>query len=242
MKEHSILFSTPMVRALLEGHKTQTRRMVKPAPPTVEAVRKRSGSDFSIFDDTNGRLPFRVGGPVWAVRDLMGMEPETSPEWRSRYGVAGDRLWVRETWCGHWGNAQPGARTITESGEILQTGHKHARASVEYPLHLYYRADRNETPLPHLKWTTPIHMPRWASRITLEVTGLRVERLHDISEADAKEEGIFQLWPGAWHWQKSNIGAGVTPRTAFAALWESVNGVDSWRTNPWVWVVEFRPT
>lgn len=83
-----------------------------------------------------------------------------------------------------------------------------------------------------------LHMPRWASRITLEVTGVRVERLQEISEADARAEGLSTA-PGGW-WSGADGQAGATPRAAFALLWNSINGADSWNENPWVWVVEFR--
>jgi hypothetical protein len=108
--------------------------------------------------------------------------------------------------------------------------------------HRFYRADGDPGgPVP---WTPSIHMPRWASRITLEVTGVRVERPQDISEADAKAEGVHRcldgLWSGgAWkHLRRPNCYA--DPCNAFCDLWASINGPGSWDANPWVWVVEFR--
>ena len=90
--ERPVLFNGAMVRAILSGAKTQTRRVMHPAPPSIEAVRAKSGSDFSIFTDQSTPGLYRVAGPVWAVRELMGSEPR----WRCPHGEAGDRLWVRE--------------------------------------------------------------------------------------------------------------------------------------------------
>jgi len=128
VKERPILFSGPLVAALLAGRKTVTRRLLKPQPPTIAAVKSLSGSDFSIFNDRHAHHGvFRVAGPVWAVRDLMKQEPQ----WTYPYGQSGDRLWVRETWaledCGNDGErviwqadreaawVQPGRTRVAES-------------------------------------------------------------------------------------------------------------------------------
>lgn len=168
MKERPILFSAPMVRAILDGRKTQTRRVVK--------LRNGQYMPPSEKADING----------W--RQMLRNCP---------YGQPGDRLWVRET---HFD-----AKRLNE-GRIL------------------YRADGDVS---RFGWTPSIHMPRSASRITLEVTGVRVERLQDISEADAVAEGVV--------WEQ-----GQTAINVFETLWESINGAGSWDANPWVWVVEFK--
>ncbi len=126
------------------------------------------------------------------------------------FGTVGDRLWVREAWQA----VDADCRVV--SGRLEQN---------QYP-NAFYKADG---PNP-CKWRPSIHMPRWASRITLEITGVRVERLNDISEADAIAEGC----------QCAGFPASLTNRGAFAKLWQSINGDDSWAANPWVWVVEFR--
>lgn len=156
-----------MVRALLDGTKTQTRRVVK---CHVE--------DYGIIRHTATVCP---------------------------YGYPGDRLWVRETFR-------------------------------QYPDGIFYRADANDIELAndvHRPWKPSIFMPRAASRITLEITAVRLARLQDISEVDVTAEGIQEI-----------IDAGVDhdgwPRDAYRSLWDSINGPDSWDANPWVWVVEFK--
>lgn len=194
MRERPILFSAPMVRAILAGAKTQTRRLVKPNPHKVD-----------------GGVPF-ADAPAWAHAE-PGSEVMRCP-----YGVRGDRLWVRETFSGPWcmGDAPPS---------------KWVRSS-----RIWYWADGNPT---EGDWTRPrpsIHMPRWASRITLEITSVRVERLKDISEADAIAEGV-SVHPD--HHAKPPTSH-YSPYSAYRDLWEAINGAGSWDTNPWVWVVEFR--
>lgn len=122
------------------------------------------------------------------------------------HGHAGDRLWVRETWQYAGGN----------------TGIWYAATDL--------KADDGNSPVSH--WKASIHMPRKSSRITLEITGVRVERLNEISEDDAKAEGA--PWAAMWAPQEGSHKAG------FAQLWESINGAGSWEANPWVWVVDFK--
>ncbi len=184
MRERPILFSGPMVRALLADIKTQTRRVVKPQPRRVD-----------------GGVPFG-DAPAWAHA-----EPG-SAMMRCPYGIRGDRLWVREAWRPvHSGDKSLGAQ---------------------------YRADvsRDQT-----VWRPSIHMPRWASRITLEVTGVRVERLQDIGEADATSEGVDSVYGDLYG--IAEPGERVQ-RAKFHLLWESINGPGSWAENPLVWAVEFR--
>lgn len=211
IKERPILFSTDMVRAILEGRKTQTRRVVKPQPPSVEAVKELCGSEYHWFTDRH--LPdWRVAGPVWAVRQIMGMaDTFGGPVIKCPYGVPGDRMWVRETWdCEthklQWIKDTIRYRATDESG----------RKTI---------------------WRPSIHMPRWASRLTLEVTEVRVERLQDISEDDAEAEGVpDDLLP-------IDVSEMPYPSTlthgAFAALWNQVSGKHPWSSNPWVWVITF---
>lgn len=131
------------------------------------------------------------------------------------YGQPGDRLWVRETWAQH----PQSASTV------------------------FYRATVEAEPgfpVWDGPWRPSIHMPRSASRITLEITGVRVERLQDISEADALAEGIRMQTTTGWFSVAGLGGAGTTAKAAYALLWESINGPGSWDANPWVWVVEFK--
>jgi hypothetical protein len=200
MADRPILFSAPMVRALLAGTKTQTRRVVKPQPDIVrlEPITAEITSGFvakkTPEDERHGRLGKIIRCP---------------------HGLPGDRLWVREAW----------------------SGDKHR---VDYRADGESRHDRMVG-----GWRPSIHMPRWASRITLEVTGVRVERLQDISEADAKAEGVKprevrQFWlygASAEKRAQPYRQAAVDP---YRELWESINGAGSWNANPWVWVVEFK--
>lgn len=202
MTERPILMSAPMVRAILAGTKTQTRRVVKPQP--------------THFNPAG--VPRRVN-PDGGASAVIACP----------YGQSGDRLWVREAF-GHF-----------ERNDTLKQGDR-----------IYYRTDGECVEL-H-PWRPSIHMPRWASRITLEVTGVRVERLQDISEADAVAEGI-ERGDGFPGWYRGPLAGDspslvqcgfkiptAFPRLAYRALWESINGPGSWDANPWVWCVEFRRT
>ena len=194
-----IIFNDVMVRAILEGRKTQTRRVIKPQPE---------------------------GGAIWTPFAPQGVVNGVGNPLICRIGQRGDRLWVRET------HHVPGGYLEAEIIDEIHNG-----VSSPENLGVTYRAD-----LPSLKpcdggWTPSIHMPRWASRITLEITGVRVERLQDISGEDSAAEGVT-----------GPIGSprvyGVVTkqfaREQFMRLWESINGPDSWQVNPWVWVIEFR--
>ncbi|MEQ7870707.1 hypothetical protein V6R97_08640 [Chromohalobacter salexigens] len=190
MKERPILFSGEMVRALLDGRKTQTRRVVKPA-------KDRNGSGCQL-------APCEIAGEI-----------NNGDYCLCPYGQPGDRLWVREAF--------------------------RSRRVDNLPGDVAYRADHpGEKTVPNSygrSWKPSIHMPRWACRLLLEVTAVRVERLQDITEDDAWNEGV-QDWMGKetpWKGELAPVSV-----HAFAALWESINGSDSWDANPWVWVVEFR--
>lgn len=204
MKEHPMLMNAPMVRAILAGTKTQTRRVIKPQPPRDCAPIRVEEFHPTVIDRNGDEQP---GAPIFGAFDLGG-------EWgvRCPYGQPGDRLWVRET----WGTATGEHSARWKQGTIL------------------YRADAGidiagqEVDL--MRWKPSIHMPRWASRITLEIISIRVEQLQDISRGDAMEEGC--PFP--------NMAKGDDPRKWYADLWEQINGPDSWEQNPWVWVVEFR--
>ena len=191
MKERPILFSAPMVRALLDGSKTQTRRIVKP-------------QHLKFFEQSAAGM---IGS--WNERPAP-------------YGLPGDQLWVRETWSYE---IHALAAMRTEDGPFVYA----ATDSIQHRL--------------HEKWTPSIHMPRLASRITLEITGVRVERLQDISEADAIAEGCAKNHNG-YYWGGPHAVSGLkqmaTAKAAYRDLWESINGPGSWDANPLVWVIEFR--
>lgn len=212
MKERPILFSTPMVQAILAGNKKQTRLVVKSKSkllPPAEVVNFHQVGKWFHFENTaeTATTYFEDGKPelkTWTF---------TCP-----YGEPGDRLWVRETW-----------RKVDPSECGCSDLCPHASGGYAY----LASSDDNEA-----KWKPSIHMPRVVSRILLEITKVRVERLNDISGDDAKAEGF-----------KGNIWNSPTARKCekdywainwFRALWETINGQLSWHKNPWVWVVEFK--
>jgi len=203
MKERPILFSAPMVRAILDGAKTQTRRVVKPSRGRPIEFLGGGGSDSPDWNNPEcWGYEWHDGASFVTLKaDPMDAHQYTYP---CPYGQPGDRLWVREAF-GHF-----------ERNDTLKPGDT-----------IYYRADGECLELQ--PWRPSIHMPRWASRITLEVTGVRVERLQDISEADAQAEGCADV----------DYSAGRTYRHAYRDLWESINGEGAWSLNPWVWVVSF---
>jgi hypothetical protein len=212
-KERPILFSGRMVQAILAGKKTQTRRTVKP----------QFEGDFigpKTFSPsvTDRRGDMRPGPEQFGIFDSCG-------EWSIRcpYGCPGDRLWVRETW--------------------LPFDSDHRIADVRYAYRASTSTDGEEIRQEYIKcgrkyqWRPSIFMPREASRITLEVRNVRVERLNDIDEEDAEAEG-FGL--GAII-KAERFGRYMSAgQYAFASLWETINGKDSWRANPWVWVIKFK--
>jgi hypothetical protein len=222
MKERGILFSGPMVRAILEGRKTQTRRVVKPQPPP----------DAKRFSESRG---------VW--RETLAAP---GARWRCPYGIPGDRLWARETWrvsseSNHTPDGLSGTKKIYiayKAGAFAGVARQH-REDFRTPEDddLASRAwgkSRVDA------WRPSIHMPRWASRITLEITGVRVERVQEISGSDAVAEGIPAVAGTTWESRPDNLNAWVVSQ--FRRLWNSINAKRGygWDANPWVWVIEFK--
>ena len=248
--DRPILFSAPMVRANLSGAKTQTRRVVNldtlrvRLPYTVKSdlaeldpgtsIKAKPGT-YRASINPQGAVSINVGGTMLGLRPgefnfvcpyADGTTRLVDGRWHIE--TRGDRLWVRETW-------RPAI------------AHSHGMDACDCAdVDVTYAADGEVRFFPddacNADWTMPqaarrgnvpgIHMPRWASRITLEVTGVRVERLQDISEEDAKAEGVDPC--------REDHQLNWLHRCAFEHLWEQINGEDSWRENPWVWVVEFK--
>ncbi|WP_199102394.1 hypothetical protein [Aquitalea sp. ASV11] len=204
MKERPILFSAPMVRALLNGSKTQTRRVVK----------LRNGQYLPPSESADR--------PGW--QQLLRNCP---------YGIPGDRLWVKETWGLEllWGAAGEGS--ISRGYEIrYRAGGKHGFTyegpdSETDPFLRYYDTQKGN-------WRPSIYMPYWASRILLDITSVRVERLQDISEADALAEGVMGCKP-----ELVSNDCWYCPEELYSMLWTKIHGHGSWNTNPWVWVLAF---
>jgi len=218
MKERPILFSAPMVRAILDGTKTQTRRTIKPQPNvTAESLRCPDRDHLSLSARVN---------EAWRA----GFIPVRCP-----YGTTGDQLWVRE----HY--------TVAEV-EGYGTGHGFAVFDDEWVQRdgATEPAPRELRPITGQKWGSHagFHLPRLASRITLEVESVRAERVQDISEADAKAEGIAEPMPAHGKWCDPALGRGGhwSYRLPFSQLWDSINAArgHSWETNSWVWVISFR--
>lgn len=211
MKELPILFKGEMVRAIIEGRKTQTRRIVKPQPSNC-------GFDGPpIYNSSFGEFcyPAQRG-------------------WKCPYGTIGDRLWVRESF---WLCDMPGMEDtpcIVYEDEWIKT---------EDGRNDYKPKEVRPTGYNKFGHIPSIHMPRWASRINLEITAIGVERLHDISEGAARDEGVepFRGMDGWYkdYWSKKPAPVS-TARESFLRLWESINGAGSWDKNPWVWVIEFK--
>lgn len=207
MKERPILFSAPMVRAILEGKKTQTRRIIKPQPPNeahpffIMCSSHKKDEGKWRFTANKDHLSGTVLGPI-----------------ECPYGKPGNLLWVREAWA-----VQHEYDAFAPS-EIGSSARWHY-AATEY--------------LGDLRKRPSILLPRRGSRITLEITDVRVDRLQQISEDDAIAEGVTPTMPiygdcGGFEHQGG--------RDAFWRLWESIHGTDSWNANPWVWVMKFRRT
>ncbi|MEB3753812.1 hypothetical protein [Acinetobacter sp. MD2(2019)] len=206
MKERPILFNTAMVQAILEGRKTQTRRILQCDHPVVtgfipngeHGYWKGTAKSDAVIQQYITTFPFTIKCP---------------------FGIVGDRLWVRETF------------RLYDSDEC-----PHADFPCGCP--------RNGTPLFKAshdcgdgeKWTPSIHMPRSASRILLEITKIRVERLNDISSEDAKAEGFDY----SSHQSAIEMGYAIGARTNFRHEWEEIYGQNAWNKNPWVWVIEFQ--
>ena len=225
MKEHPLLLKGPLVRATLEGRKTQTRRPVQPwlgrNPPL-----------WSRLIDQDGKPDFDWGELLYygqdedSLRHGFGFDdsghgcPENDAWLTSPIGQVGDRLWVRETWTA-------------------------AMHDPKGPADCLYRADDNRgvEDLAEAKWTPSIHMPRWACRLVLPQVSVRVERVQDITEEDAKAEGVEPVLMrgiGSYpEWMRPTMREVGGHQKAFELLWKQIYGDALWDANPWVWVAEW---
>ncbi|ECC7770413.1 hypothetical protein DDJ99_24880 [Salmonella enterica] len=201
MNERGMIFNAEMVRAILDGRKTQTRRPIKWKQTRFTEIAERDDGSLWPWAEDCER-----GGDIWFA---------------CPYGEIGDRIWVRETFRVHSRATDVATLVYRASVRNSWTEQTH-----RVPIAV---CDKPATPE---KWTPSIHMPRWASRILLEITDVRVERLRDLSEEDAKSEG------------RTPPAGGVLPgweyRINFRDLWMDIYGTDSWEANPWVWVIEFK--
>lgn len=224
MKERPILFSSPMVRAILGGRKTQTRRVLTRMNSFYDGVRAipERWADLNFngkcFVD-GGPSPVGNPGPYLHVPDIeMDATHRIYPMWQP-----GDRLWVRETCCAaELVSGLDGVRYIAD--DAFRPIENNQNAAYRWMELNSYRGRKGAT-------VSPIHMPRWASRITLEITDVRVERLQEISEKDAEAEGVRN---------SLHLPGGRFARENFEHLWWRLHGDGAWEANPWVWVVEFK--
>ncbi|HCT5938909.1 TPA: hypothetical protein OT253_003339 [Klebsiella pneumoniae] len=197
ISERGMIFNAEMVRALLDGRKTQTRRPIKwKQTRFTEIVEREDGSKWPWSEDAEHACDFWHPCP---------------------FGAVGDRIWVREAFRVH-SRATDVATLVYKASERNSWTEQTRRVPV---------AVCNKPATPE-KWTPSLHMPRWASRILLEITGVRVERLRSMSQDDARAEGVIAA--------SGPMEAGL----AFRELWDSIYGEESWKANPWVWVIEFK--
>lgn len=242
-RERPILFAARNVVAILAGTKTQTRRPIVPAPSESEHtpgmwLRLRSARGLRTRYDSNGRrkvVTRRDTGEVLSESEcflpLVDWLIEQCP-----YGLAGDRLWVRETW-----NADDiDATTWMGGGENWGPFRTIPKSRPESARMRYAADDRDWDAMD--KWRPSIHMPRWASRITLEITRVRAERLQDMTEADAIAEGIRRAYVKGLVYRPSPDDGEIYPsaRDAYRNNWNETYPATPWDANPWVWAIEFR--
>lgn len=223
MKERGMIFNAEMVRSILDGRKTQTRRIMKAQPSehftpmnmALEADYKARWYTPGIVDKDGYLQP--AGKEVFGVADEN--EGYSCP-----FGAVGDRIWVRETFAAF-------------DADWKFPGRPHDIKDGPWP-YIAYPAD--DVVLPTGTCRPSIHMPRWASRILLEITDVRVERLNAISQEDAQSEGMELTGWRPTYSDPDSGGEVMTPYDNFAELWSSIYGDESWKANPWVWVIEFK--
>ncbi|MGI4674891.1 hypothetical protein ACR2YN_06920 [Klebsiella pneumoniae] len=235
MTERGMIFNAEMVRAILDGRKTQTRRIMKAQPES---------NQLGLLLITDSTKHSDIGKYHWAESNATGNHVR-SKLFSCPFGAVGDRIWVRETFCTVDDTQYGGEKWVDY------------RATPRYEASHPAGWDSAPNDAEALKWRPSIHMPRWASRILLEITDVRVERLNAISEEDAQSEGVhtevwdqtvvarnyaaidefFQFWSEDMpHYVEMN----QLYRSSFRSLWESIYGAENWLANPWVWVIEFK--
>jgi len=231
MTDRPVIMSAASVRAIVAGTKTETRRVIRPQPDPSP------GTLTGPHQDCDSGL-WGMVQTTWRFSDRLGnYEPEEEIFRPFRIPEAGDRLWVREAWAPI--SPDEHERPIRECRIEYR-----ADTTAEAPGH-WDEVERGERPR-YARWRPSIHMPRWASRITLAVTEVRVERLQEISRESAIAEGLalasshieqFWRWPPPY-----DEGLWLSPVAAYRFLWDSLHGEGAWNANPWVAVIRFVPT
>ena len=227
MKERPILMNAPMVRATLRelDPKTNTRRL-------LSVQQQKLIADLVGDDLAHASFSFGKGhsGRGWYVADHEYPDEGSIFLGRCPFGEPSDRLWVRETW-----------QHLNNTGQTASAFESWQKS----PEHCFYLADESDPSNKPFsgRWRPSIHMPRWASRITLEVESVRVERLQDITDADAEAEGI-RSWAESDDGMQMLHGLGIAvpdrPRFLFELLWRDINGPESWDLNPYIWAITFK--
>ncbi|HIA4741277.1 hypothetical protein [Salmonella enterica] len=219
MKDRGMIFNGEMVRAILDGRKTQTRRIVSERHLNLIDLGSQIGECYPLecgIDHENSQSYYREHCP---------------------FGKPGDRIWVRETYQGPLFDYEHMESYLEDSSKFEKPDFCIYRADGK-PAPEFYDADDNL----HCGWRPSIHMPRWASRILLEITDVRVEQLNAISEEDARAEGIID--GGCLNCGEPEPCGCANPEPdatdAFAYLWQSIYGQENWNANHWVWVIEFK--
>lgn len=246
MKERGMIFNGEMTRAILDGRKTQTRRIMKVQPSEdFTPMNMALETDYKARWYTPGVVD-KDGYLQPASKEVFGVSNENEG-YSCPFGAVGDRIWVRETWSSDFANYYPNDRVWYAADnnrrlDIEVVDGVRGIYSPESDVHVPFR------------WRPSIHMPRWASRILLEITDVRVERLNAISPEDAESEGLectnftgFGDEPGLPSYPEPDVYFDPLkkqwkeyPPEAFAGLWESIYGEGSWQANPWVWVIKFK--
>lgn len=207
MTERGMIFNSEMVRSLLDGRKTQTRRPIKWKQTRFTEIGEREdGSKWPWSEDAEHACDFWHPCP---------------------FGAVGDRIWVRETFAA----LEPGSYEQAKPQEGHCQDLRYAATD---------RLAKSDADIRGYKWVPSIHMPRWASRILLEITDVRVERLNAISQEDAQAEGMELTGWRPTYSDPDSGGEVMTPYDNFAELWESIYGEESWKANGWVWVISFK--
>ena len=243
-RERPILSQGAMVRAIQAGQKTQWRCIVK-LPPLQPRQLNSKGWRFIECDHSIEDWNDFIAGFGDGISTIINVKSPYGKPAHARFGLPADRLWVKEThryWFPDWidPSAYPCKCRYKADNSLVKLSVQWEEG-YQFSTPEYVGLDIEPT-----KWRPSIFMPRWASRITLENVAVRVERLQDISEADARAEGVCELSlqqgePGAW-WTADPQNPDIAGRTAVCAyrkLWEKIHGPGSWDLNPYVWVVEF---
>jgi len=230
LNEKPILFNSAMIRSILKNRKSQTRRVIKPQPPSYNWHPKEHSAQpcYWIGYSDTGKLRNDVGG----LKNDCG--------WKCPFGAPGDRLWVRETWRETWSSShnpmdKPSKHETGVEYRATWNGRRDPEARIIVTNGPRYGGDMAKDG--HVKWRPSIYMPRWASRITLEVVGVKVERVQEINGTDAQAEG----WPRDQELFPT-VNAGYKANFWFSNLWDSINAKRGygWSVNPWCWCVEFK--